>query len=438
MNNNNAIPLDKINESKPDENSPLLRIPPLLGIPSSASDPSTYKHIRYTDIDNTDTKQDSKTNDTDRKHDSKTNDADTNTNVDTKHNNNTNDVFGMTNIEKLKSEVFQLKLTTENMEKDLTTEMNTRIGDIMKDITRISNDTNITQTDKISLITSLENNIVDIRTYYQLRINELRRDLEQKQQEVIEKQAANKGGNWDAANINTLNNWIKECNKQQFVYDSVLDKIINKSKKIKVFMLILCAIQSLISVSNLGINDSDNIYVTWTIKIVLSLISAFTYIFTQYMTLEKFEETIKSYTLYIETIGNFLSDMVTTADIKVELRPNGDQFILDNKDNYSNIFRKSPYIKQSYWMESLKEYSCYILTIGEGNDYNSRKIRAYDKYAMLDRARCNVSPLAVSPTSLTSHMVPSHTDSNGNNVAINISTNKNKNTSSKRKVITSS
>lgn len=306
-------------------------------------------------------------------------------------NNNDNNGTGMiTNskdIDKLKNEVYQFKLTTEKLEKDMMDEMSVKIDEHRREITRITDNTNLSQTDKNSLVASLESNIVEVRKYYQMRINEIRSDLEQKQKELRKIQNPKKGMNWDRGNITTLDTWIKECNKQQFVYDSVLDKIISRSKAIKVIMLILCAIQSLITVSNLGITENDsNYYLVLGIKIVISVISAITYVLTQYMSLEKFEEDIKKYTSYIETLGNFMSDMVSIADIKLELRPDGDKFIVENKDVYSNIYRTSPYIKQSYWIDSIKDYNKYLDNLDAGgNDYKARKRRLYNRYAALDR-----------------------------------------------------
>ena len=309
------------------------------------------------------------------------------------NNNGNNNVIGMiTNmkdIEKLKNEVYQFKLTTETLENDMMSEMNTKIDEHRKEIARITDNTNLSQSDKNSLVASLESNIVEVRKYYQMRINEIRSDLEQKQKELRKIQNP-KGINWDSGNIATLDTWIKECNKQQFVYDSVLDKIISRSKTIKIVMLILCAVQLLINTSNLGLTDNNsNYYLVLGIKIVVSVISALSYVLTQYVSLEKFEEDIKKYTSYTETLGNFMSDMVSIADIKLELRPDGDKFIVDNKDVYSNIYRTSPYIKQRYWIDSIKDYNNYLDNLDAGgNDYRARKRRLYNRYAALDRAQC--------------------------------------------------
>jgi len=107
-----------------------------------------------------------------------------------------------------------------------------------------------------------------------------------------------------------------------------------------------------------------------------------TYILTQYINLEKFDDMIKEYTTYTEIIGNFLSTIISTADMKIELRPNGDSFILSNKDIYSEIYRKSPYINHTYWKAAVAEYENYLKnTDVEKHSYLSRKRTVYTKYA---------------------------------------------------------
>lgn len=184
----------------------------------------------------------------------------------------------------------------------------------------------------------------------------------------------NIGQNWDDENNETLNNWIKECSRQQYIYDYVLDRIITKSKRIKIILLILSSIQSLVSVADLGF--SDNVYQipTWIIKSIIAIISILTVIFTQYLSLEKIEENIKRYTTYTNFIDDFLSDLIPTANIKIALRPDGNKYILEQKEIYEKIQKDSPYVIQSYWNDGLAEYHKYILGISDAHYARKRKI----------------------------------------------------------------
>ena len=101
------------------------------------------------------------------------------------------------------------------------------------------------------------------------------------------------------------------------------------------------------------------------------------------MTINKFEDTVKNYTLYITTIDNFLSVLISTVDIDPELRIDGNEFILSNKDTYAKIYRDSPYIKQSYWKSGIVEYNNYIKNTEINYNFHSRKRRLYDKYTIV-------------------------------------------------------
>jgi hypothetical protein len=208
-----------------------------------------------------------------------------------------------------------------------------------------------------------------------------------------------KGINWDQSNNDTLDNWIAECNKQQFIYEYVLDKIINKSKINKVILLILCALQTAITVSNLGI-DNENQALLLSYKIILTIISTITYIVTQYATIQKYDDIIKSYTSFIETIDKFLSNLVATSDIKAELRPDGDKFILDNKNIYMRICQTNPPMEKSNWNEAINYYKQYLNNLVNGKeDYYGQKRNAYKKNISSNNERSDThSNISIQPT----------------------------------------
>jgi hypothetical protein len=297
------------------------------------------------------------------------------------------DNLSMTGFEKLKNEVYKLKMTTDQEEARLTNEMNSRLNKTRLEMDRVRKDTTIK--DPNSILSSLESNLVETKNYYQTRINSIRNELDLKQKELADRQTTKQGMNWDKGNIITLHTWIKDCNKQQFIYDSVLDKLVSRSTNIKIALLILCAIQSLISVSNLGINTEANPYLVWSIKIMLSIVGTIVYILTQYMTLQKFEDFIKSYTSYTENIGLFLSNIASMADIKIDLRPDGNKYILDNKESYTSIFSNSPHISQSDWKDSIDEYNAYLKNASNSNNYHTRKRRAYTCYVVTEHSDNN-------------------------------------------------
>lgn len=201
-------------------------------------------------------------------------------------------------------------------------------------------------------------------------------DIEKEKEQTIEGVISTVGMNWDESNIKTIELWIKDCNKQDYIYDYALDKIKDRSNYVKLILLILSTSTMLITTSNLGLNVNENI--TWVYKIFLAVISTLTYGLTSYQKMENFDDTIEKYTRYTDKISIFLANIISISEIKLELRPDGDQYIMENRKIYTDIYRECPYIKQSYWQEGIISYNNYILSID--NSQCSRKRNIISKY----------------------------------------------------------
>ena len=187
-----------------------------------------------------------------------------------------------------------------------------------------------------------------------------------------------RGKNWDSGNTKTLNEWIQYCNKQHYIYDYAIDMIMRKSKIVKIMSLILSALQSFVTVSNISVSDQVSPYLSWTFKIVTSIIAGLMFICNQYTVIVKIDDIIKSYTSYAETINNFLSIIVSTHDMKKELRPDGNKFILQNNSIYINICKTAPHIDQRYWIDGMKQYNNYCANVDtENGNYLLNKSRIY-------------------------------------------------------------
>jgi len=165
---------------------------------------------------------------------------------------------------------------------------------------------------------------------------------------------------WDYINENTLHLWIQDCDKKRYTYDYALEKLIEKSKFIKITLLIFSAIQTLLSVSILGITGLSET-TTLCINIILSILSSIIYTFNQYSNIVKFDEMIKIYTIYIENLSDFLSNIVSVADMKSELRPNGNTYIIDKSNIYSSLYKNAPNLDHKLMLKALKEYDKYSL-----------------------------------------------------------------------------
>lgn len=280
-------------------------------------------------------------------------------------------------FKKIKDELMQEQET-------LIDNMNTMLLKASKDIADVSNNSNIGKDDKDNLIMSLKNSMEQHKQIYQTKIDDIKTTIESKQKIMTAQLKDTQGTNWDDENNQTLQKWIQDCNKQHFIYDYVLSNVISRSQMLKVIILVITALQSLFSASNLGVSDSKY-YIILTLKIVLLIMSTAAYICTQYYSLADYDSIIKNYTSYTENLNTFLTNLVMVAEMKSELRPDGDTFILNNRGTYTDLYSKNPYMKQSDWNAGMKAYQSYLMSLSADdkntNNYVGRNRTVYNKYA---------------------------------------------------------
>lgn len=223
-------------------------------------------------------------------------------------------------------------------------------------------------------------------------VSQLRRDLETSVEEIEfkieEKRIENieidnlLRNNWGEDNTQTINKWINELNTDSFIYERIREIIQNKLTKITLTIFILSSIQTLLNMSNFGISEEDHPDIGLIIKIVLAVLSLLVSVITYYISTNKFEDTIQLYTKYTGRLDNFLSVIVPVMKIKPELRPDGDQFVLENTKDYSDIYRDSPYISESYRKQGFKDYKNYVLNADPLKEMHcSRKRTDYAEFA---------------------------------------------------------
>ena len=106
-------------------------------------------------------------------------------------------------------------------EKDIIVKINKFINKNQQTINAITERHDLTSIEKGGEIAKLQKEIEDSKHNSNTQITKLNLDAFQKQQELEEKYDLVRGTNWDQENITTINNWIIECNKQEYVYDFV-------------------------------------------------------------------------------------------------------------------------------------------------------------------------------------------------------------------------
>lgn len=212
-------------------------------------------------------------------------------------------------------------------------------------------------------------------------IEDLRFEIEEKNIENAEIGRLMKN-NWDPQNVSTVTKWIKEGDKQSFIYDRVRDKLQQKVKFLTVIIMIVSGIQSMFSMSRFGFSEEDYPTITLVFNIVTAVMSTLIFMITTYIKDSKFEDVIQSLTSYVGKIDHFLSSMVSIADIKPELRPDGDSFVTENRETYAEIYREAPNISKSQMESGIQDYKKYVINADpEKETHCSRKRTNYAYFA---------------------------------------------------------
>jgi hypothetical protein len=177
---------------------------------------------------------------------------------------------------------------------------------------------------------------------------------------------------------------MQETNMKNFIYERVNEAMQKKFRRLTLFLTILTGLLSLLSVSDLGIDQTEYKTLLLVIRIVVAVISFVSFVVTSYIKHAKIEDKIQSYTSYIGKLVNFTSNLSTIIDVKPELRPDADKFITDNRTTYSTIHRDSPYIDNKYYDKSKMAYDKYVLDADieknetSINNANNVKVVYYD------------------------------------------------------------
>jgi hypothetical protein len=233
----------------------------------------------------------------------------------------------------------------------------------------------------ISEVEEIRSNIDAIKERISREIEEIRFEIEEKKIEngEIDRLMRN---NWDPQNMATVTKWIKEGDKQSFIYDRVRDTLQYRVKVLTVIIMIVSGIQSLLSVSKFGLSENDYPTLTLVFNIATAVLSTIVFIITSYIKNSRFEDVIQSITSYVEKIENFLSGLVSIADVKPELRPDGDSFVTENRETYAQIYREAPNISKGQWDDGIKDYKEYVLNADPEKEIHcSRKRTNYAYFA---------------------------------------------------------
>jgi len=232
-------------------------------------------------------------------------------------------------------------------------------------------------------------------------------DLETLEFEIQEKKIQNieltklMRNSWSDENDQTIMKWIQESNRQNFVYERVLGILQTKFNRLTLAATILTGIQSLLTVSNIGLNETDYKTLNLVFKIIVAVFSIVSFILLAYVKQFDIGLAIQTYTSYTERLDSFLSNLVSTIDVRPELRPDANKFITDNRIEYAAIYKDSPPIDNSYLQRGLNDYKTYVLANSEKQLYCSRKRANYASFVQDHRLAAESTDVMTSDTSVT-------------------------------------
>jgi hypothetical protein len=260
----------------------------------------------------------------------------------------------------------------------------------------------------VSEVDGIRSEIDLIKERISQEIEDIRFEIEEKKIEngEIDKLMRN---NWDPQNTATVTKWIKEGDKQSFIYDRVRDSLQHRVKILTVIIMIMSGIQSLLSVSRFGLDETKHTTLTLVFNIIGAVISTMVFMITTYIKDSKFEDVIQSLTSYVEKLEAFLSGLVSIADIKPELRPDGDSFVSERRETYAEIYREAPNISQRQLQHGIRDYKEYVLNVDPEKEIHCSRKRA--NYAYFARQTVEESDIH----SVWSGHHPNEIESYGNN-----------------------
>lgn len=229
-------------------------------------------------------------------------------------------------------------------------------------------------------------------------------DLEMLEFEIQEKKIENielsrlMRNSWSDENDQTVMKWIQESNRQNFIYERVRGILQTKFNRLTLAATILTGIQSLLTVSNIGLNETDYKTLNLVVKIIVAVFSIVSFILLAYVKQFDIGSTIQTYTSYTDRLDSFLSTLVSTIDVRPELRPDANKFITDNRIEYAAIYKDSPYIDKKYLQRGLNDYNTYVLANSEKQLYCSRKRANYVSFVKDYRSYAESTDVVTSDT----------------------------------------
>jgi hypothetical protein len=145
--------------------------------------------------------------------------------------------------------------------------------------------------------------------------------------------------------------WKHKCSKDIYIYNYSSDKLLLKSKLMKIIIVVFASVQFALLTANVGLNNTINQNIILTIKIIIFILSLIMYAIVLYFFVQNYDYTIKEIAEYINDLKIFSKDIINAQNTNQI-----DDFIKINQKIYYNLQNRSPKIDINIYQESLNSY----------------------------------------------------------------------------------
>ena len=146
--------------------------------------------------------------------------------------------------------------------------------------------------------------------------------------------------------IRTIRRWREQSARIAFIFDVVHEKYQRLSNRYTLAAFIFTTLATLVSVTNLGINDT-NTTLSWSINVVNAVLSLSGAICTAKITMLGWQDIITNSQKYLDTVEGFLAKLISEKSLSLKYRTPPDKFIVRNYRRFATILTTAPNIPHS-------------------------------------------------------------------------------------------
>lgn len=155
----------------------------------------------------------------------------------------------------------------------------------------------------------------------------------------------------------TLNEWKDRGGKLAFIYEYVIDKYRKLVSNYGLAAFIIISLTTLLSLSNLGIKESDHPEIALGMKIATAILTSAATIASGVVQLRGWQPLVTACQKYLDTVENFVAIIISEQTLPLKFRTAPDEFILGQKDKYQSILSSAPDIPHDDYVIALEKYS---------------------------------------------------------------------------------